>query len=603
MRLEPDQFWTFNEWLLEHRGLLDGFLLALVLIVLGFVISYIVAMVRYGPGEGFYVVAKNMRDLFRTDLPNTSFRRIGAIAKLAFMEAIRRKVLAVVAIFVVAMMFAGWYLDPQSENPARLYISFVLASTNYLVLLLGLYLSTFSLPADIKNKTIYTIVTKPVRATEILLGRIFGFALIGTAILSVLGVLSYIFVTRGLDHTHQIERVASADRAGETTSDDYHRHSYSLNEKTGEGVTNVVKGHRHLVTVDQSSGEKNYIVGAPEGALTARVPVYGVLNFTDRDGKQGTNLESSKGLNVGFISEYQRYIAGASLMSAIWTFNGVTQERFGDFLQMEMTLAAFRTITGDIVTPVRGTIILRSTDGTVESDRRSFLVKEFELDEQIFPRKLQGFVNSEPREIDLYDDIAKDGSMEIIIRCEDFSQFLGMAQADVSLRAADGSFIFNFFKGYVSIWLQMVIIISFGVMFSTFLSGPVAMITTLSALVLGFFGSTTNLYFEARINSGGGPIESFIRIITQKGSMIDLDTGNSTLEQVIQGIDYGLMYAVELLKGAVPNFSHLGTGDFIAYGVDLFNGLLARHIVITIGYFLMTAIVGYFFLKTREIAA
>ena len=37
----------------------------------------------------------------------------------------------------------------------------------------------FSLPADIKTKTIYTVVTKPVRPGEIVLGRIVGFSLVG----------------------------------------------------------------------------------------------------------------------------------------------------------------------------------------------------------------------------------------------------------------------------------------------------------------------------------------------------------------------------------------------------------------------------------------
>ncbi len=596
MRLEPNQFWTFGEWFFIHNGLLDAFLLALVLIALGFVVSYLVAMVRYGPGEGFYVVSKNIRDLFRTDLPKTSLRRIGAIAKLAFMEAVRRKVLAVVAIFIVGLMFAGWYLDPDSDNPARLYISFVLASTNYLVLLLGLYLSTFSLPADIKNKTIYTITTKPVRATEIVLGRIAGFAFIGTTILMVLGVMSYIFVVRGLSHSHEMETLASIDQSGETTLEGRHRHRYTL----GATQTDSQKGHYHPIREIEVNGEKRLEVGPVRGALEARVPVYGELSFTDRDGKRGTK---DVGLNVGYISEYQRYVAGATLMSAIWTFDDVTQQRLGDQLRIEMTLAAFRTVKGDIVTPVSGIMILRNSAGTIESDRRRFLVREFELDEHIIPRKLNGFVDGRAQEIDLFDDLAADGKIEVIIRCEDTGQYLGMSQADLSLRAGDRPFIYNFFKGYVNIWLQMVIIISFGVMFSTFLSGPVAMIATMSALVLGFFGSTTSIYFENMKNSGGGPVEAFIRIVTQKGSMLDFDLGNQTLETVIQKIDYGLMYTVQLLKGAVPDFNSLGASDFVAYGVDLFDGLLLRQIVITFGYFVMTTIVGYFFLKTREIAA
>ena len=82
----------------------------------------------------------------------------------------------------------------KNSNPARVYLSFVLGTTNYLVLLMALFLSTFSIPNDIKNRTIYTVVTKPVRASEIVLGRIVGFATVGTAMLVFMGAISYVFV-------------------------------------------------------------------------------------------------------------------------------------------------------------------------------------------------------------------------------------------------------------------------------------------------------------------------------------------------------------------------------------------------------------------------
>ena len=51
------------------------------------------------------------------------------------------------------------------------------------VLALALFLGVFSLPNDIQNRTIFTIVTKPVRPLEIVLGRILGFGAIGTLLL------------------------------------------------------------------------------------------------------------------------------------------------------------------------------------------------------------------------------------------------------------------------------------------------------------------------------------------------------------------------------------------------------------------------------------
>jgi len=185
MILQPDDFWSFTEWLLRpdaflQSAFLQGVVLILLAIVLGLLVGYVYSSNRYGPSEGFYAVARAVRDLLRFDLPRTSIRRVVALARLAFKEALRRRVLFIVGLFMVVLLLAGWYLNPESDDPARLYISFVLTATNYLILALALFISAFSLPADIKSRTIYTIVTKPVRATEIVLGRMVGFVAVGT---------------------------------------------------------------------------------------------------------------------------------------------------------------------------------------------------------------------------------------------------------------------------------------------------------------------------------------------------------------------------------------------------------------------------------------
>ena len=247
MRLSPEQFWTYSEWLFQHNGLRDGMILALALSILGFLVGYLVSVVNHGPVEGFLKVAQNIGQLFTVDIPKFSFRRVGAIAGLAFKESVRKKILVLIGIFIIAMMFAGWYLDQNADYPARLYISFVLTATNYLVIVLGFFVSCFSIPQDIKSRTIYTIVTKPVRPLELFLGRVLGFAGIGTLILLVMGLLSYVFVVRGLNHEHEVETLDANGKIGQTTFANKHTHTFTLNEE-GRGTTNEVKGHRHIVT-------------------------------------------------------------------------------------------------------------------------------------------------------------------------------------------------------------------------------------------------------------------------------------------------------------------------------------------------------------------
>jgi hypothetical protein len=592
MRLNPDHFWTYSEWLFQQSALFNGVLLAIILSVLGFLFGYIVSVFKHGPSEGFLKVSQIIGQLFTVDLPKMSPRRIYAVAKLAVKESIRKKVLVLVGIFVVGMMFAGWYLDPNAEYPARLYISFVLTATTYLVLLMALFISCFSIPADIKSRTIYTITTKPVRPLELFLGRVFGFTAIGTFVLAIMGLLSYIFVVRGLDHDHEVVSLDPTGRSGETSFDTRHRHTFTLNAE-GRGTTNEVKGHRHIVT---KVGDKA-VVGGPIDDLTARIPIYARgLSFTGRDG------EKNEGYNVGYMSEYQKYIEGDSLSRAVWRFEGVDKTLFKDVILYDLTISAFRTYKGDIVTPVGGLIHFRSTDGRVKSEDEPFKVKEFQVDRRSVRTKLKGFIEDKPADLDFFNDIAADGSFEVVIRCQDRGQYLGMAAADIYLRPADLQFWWNFVKGYISIWLQMFIVICFGTMFSTFLSGPVAVIATVAALILGFFGFFVDDLVK-NTSKGGGPIESLIRLPTQMGSQIELELGNEKLQSAIFMLDRGIVTAVSRLKDAVPNFSQLDTSNFVAYGYNIFGGLLGRHLTIAFCYFVLTALVSYFFLKTREMAA
>ena len=96
MNLEQQDFWSFSEWLWRpgkflESAALQGIVLIVLSLFLGVIFGYIISAVRHGPGEGFFAMARAIRDLLFVDLPGTSVRRIAALARLAFKEAIRRK--------------------------------------------------------------------------------------------------------------------------------------------------------------------------------------------------------------------------------------------------------------------------------------------------------------------------------------------------------------------------------------------------------------------------------------------------------------------------------------------------------------------------------
>lgn len=594
-----------------------------VLLIIGTFFSYLAAAVRLGPTEAFYLIAKIVIDAV-PDFLQTSPRRVYALARLAVQESLRRRVIVVFAVFIVILLFAGWYLDTGSEDPARLYISFVLTATNFLMLLLGFLLSTFSLPTDLKNRTMYTITTKPVRMGEIVLGRFLGFGFVGTVLIALMCLVSYVFVVRGLDHQHDLDGGLTAlesplpgrDPIGEkgvTTFDKHHRHEFNLFPQKQEGKEEVVwvgrtdtqKGHWHEVTKE---GDK-VTIGPPQGALAARVPLAGRLSFLDRAGRP-----AKEGINVGNEWTYRSYIEGDSLASATWTFDNVTPENFPDGLPVEMTIRVFRSHKGDIEQGIGGTlqVVNPSSTARIQRSEKIFFTAQDNgsLHEKLIPRLLKAVdaqgktivgADGKPLMVDIFEDLSEDGRLQIELKCTDPAQYFGMAQRDVYLHAADNSFRMNFIKGYLDLWLQMMIAIAFGTMFSTFLSGPVAMLAALACLVVGFVSQFIYEMATGKLE-GGGTIEATIRLVTQKNLTVDLEVG-SWPEWVMKNIDRAIVLAMNAVASLLPNYSWFDSASYVAYGMNISGDAVAQHASLAFAYCLVALVVGYFFLKTREIAA
>jgi len=178
----------YLQWLLGGEGAALGALPQFCLVMVGLALlalvgGYLFAAARHGILGGGDLVFQTVSSGFR-EMLEMSPRRVWALARLAMKEAWRRRVVVALVVFFIILLFASWFLKSDHQDPAKLYISFVSTATTYLVLGIALLLSAFSLPNDFKTKTIYTIVTKPVRAGEIILGRIIGFTIVGTTLLA-----------------------------------------------------------------------------------------------------------------------------------------------------------------------------------------------------------------------------------------------------------------------------------------------------------------------------------------------------------------------------------------------------------------------------------
>jgi hypothetical protein len=601
---------TFASWI--GPAVVSYLFAASLVAVTAAVIAWLVQSTVYGPlaaGDRVYrgVVSGIV------DLAGMSARRVWALARLAIQESLRRNVLVALALFALIVLFAGWFLDPKSVNPGKLYLGFILSATNLLVCLVVLLLSVFSLPADMKAKAIQTVVTKPVRTGEIVLGRMLGFALVGTVLLAVMGGIGWGFVVRSVSHRHEVVAADLVERRGEdgvvtgwegrSSLDRGHRHRVELTAD-GEGMTDTTQGHRHRIRRISGEGATAlYEVGPVEGLLEARRPHRGKLGFLDREGRP-----SAKGISVGAEWSYRQYIEGGSLAAAIWTFSDISEEEFPEGLPLEMVVRVFRTYKGEIEKGIAGSVRVRNPSTGLQSDPFYFTAKEFTIDSLLIPRTLPATsADGGTRQVNLFTDIVSDGRVEVVLQCLEPAQYYGVAQADFYLRSGSGSFAFNYVKSCVGIWFSMLIVTAVGVMFSTFLAGPVALLASLAVVVVGQFREFIQRLFESQVTGdskimpGGGPIESLYRIVTQASITVDLDP--SPVVTAMKTVDTFLLAPMRLAAAIFPSLAALGTSDFVSGGFDIPLNLLAENGLETAGYVLAFFIAGALCLRAREVAS
>lgn len=518
-------------------GLVYWLLTALSIAAIALGVGYVSALVRHrNPFKAASVTLGGMiggiGEVLILFTPS-GMKRTYSMAVLTFKEAIRRRILYVFVLFFVPFLFAGWYLPNSNEGQLIFLVAFVNNAITWLLLPLAAIMVSMSLPNDLKNRTIQTVVTKPVRRTEVVVGRIVGFMGIFTLLLLVMGGVGLVY----------------------------------LRSQVGAQVF-----------------DKQW---------TARVPVYASspaeglppLLFVKNGVKQ------TQGTNVGKEWAYRSHIEGATSDTAHWYF------RFDPDLfvhqpnvRSELTFDIFKTTKGDPTRPENegsGVWCLMEfknpkTGETAHS--RTFRVDQLRVNELV----------------DLPSSMFKDGQLEVVAQCLTANQFLGMAIHDIYFLVEERSFEANFIKGLASIWLKLFFLTCIAVSASTVLNGFVTFLLTVSIYTIGFFYGFLVAVIRGEIQ-GGGPIESFIRLVTMANQTVLLEP--TWYNRLAASVDKGLLWLLEIVSRLIPDLTTLDTTQYVAEGFDIPIRLLFRDALIVIGYVVPAVLVGYYLFRNREIAA
>tara|TARA_R110002072_G_scaffold99008_1_gene217918 strand:- start:9450 stop:11066 length:1617 start_codon:yes stop_codon:yes gene_type:complete len=494
-----------------------------------------------GPGRVFAGTLRGFKEFI-----SPSPRRIYAIALLTFKESIRKKALLVFVVFAVLFMFASWFMASPSARPdmqVKNFVAFVFIAMNWLVLPVVLLLSCWGLPEDIRIRSLHTVVTKPVRRNEVVLGRMLGFASVGTMILVIMSAVGYVWIQRQVsDNVELFCRVPV------------------------------------------------YAVAGPEGVA-----------FLDRSGNPG------KGVNVGDVNETRSFIEGGTRAAGIWTFplneeadTLKLESRFEAFRTFKGDMNRSIRVRYVLVNEEKSLRVPLPTFevnefGTNEMDVAR---KQIWTDEQTLEKKEVDIY----KDLAIPSEAGTYGSLVVHVQCLDRAQYLGVSRGDFFIRLPDRSFTTGYCKAVIGVWLKVLIIAMFSVTASTFVKFPVATLLSASVIIVGVVARDFLDKLLSGKQAGGGAAESVYRLLTHMNDTAVLPANPLTTS--IQLFDHVLQHLLWMVKFIIPDLRSFGMSDWVARGFDVpWGGVMLPSLAITVGYFLPCALLGYFSLSLRELEA
>ncbi len=122
---------------------------------------------------------------------------IWAVAANTIKQALRMRiavVFIVLLLFLLPVMGLSTVGDATLKGRLQTFVSYGLSLTSLLLCLLTIIASVYSLTSDIKQMQIQTVITKPIRRPQLLLGKLLGVIILNAALLVLFSAVIYAIV-------------------------------------------------------------------------------------------------------------------------------------------------------------------------------------------------------------------------------------------------------------------------------------------------------------------------------------------------------------------------------------------------------------------------
>jgi ABC-type transport system involved in multi-copper enzyme maturation permease subunit len=518
---------------------------------------------------------------FAVSFATLRFRRIWALTKLSFKEAIRNRVLYGFSALLLVFLFGSWFIPHKPEDQVRSYVGVVYWVMKILLLVTAIILAAFSIPTDIRKQTIHTIVTKPVERFEILLGRFLGFTGLMTLVLLLMTTVSVVYVLRGIDPAAAAESL----KAREPLYGDL-RYENTSSDRAG---TNVGRewDYRSYITVSPPNQPMQYAVwdfpSVPR-SLGDRKQVRCEFTF---DIYRTTKGFENRGVSCEFEfqtahydrNQRDRYVQERSHRLA--QPNRPSDAEIDDQLAEEF---GYYVVPAKDITDYH-TMFVEVPGGLFRNALKS----------QPAPSRSARGETIPPLQV------------RVSVSRQSVSQYVGMARYDLYWRLDDphggnekAAFTFNFYKGAFGLWLRLCLVIGLSVALSTYLSGVISM------LVAGmlYLGGGATQYIQSigqGTAAGGGPMEALVRLANRQVALVPLE--DSTAKTVATSSDVIFRWFIRRILDIIPDVDRYDLTTYVGEGFNIPATQLLLDWGLLALYLLPWIVLAYYLMKWREIAA
>ncbi|MBL7214736.1 MAG: hypothetical protein ISS71_03550 [Phycisphaerae bacterium] len=365
---------------------------------------------------------------------------IVAVAKVTFSHAIRMKIAVVVLLLLIVLLpLMSMIIDGDGTLVGKLqtFSSYGLGLVGFLLSILTIAISCFTLSNDLKRNHIYLTVTKPIRRFELVFGKLLGTVLLNLILLTLFGSILYGGILL-------IPLISDAP------------HSETARAKHEFFTARIgLKPELDMETLSQKARERFEALKTkkqlPEGMSVSRVMA---------------ELHSEEVMKAKSVAPGRQ---------KVWEFENVRIKNPQD----PNTVIFIRYKYQTSVEPSDGQVFGQWRIGDLRQyDAGGMTTQIYGIDRQEATRTVHEFAVPA-------DAVTSDGYLAVAFRNDPGLNRTVIIPEDVEVLYRTGTFTGNYFRVIVLIFVQLIFLSILGIALTTFLSFPIAILFSVSVFFVG----------------------------------------------------------------------------------------------------------------------